>query len=177
MLSLSELLFPLQQHWCFSGQSRQCLSLTLNSLYKSICDGHGGDLGTCEDTSVKKEELVAQCLHPGGVVMHNLSPLQAPQENVHGRKDKLLQIQTMFSVTLILLLWSDQRQKHDTQLQTASSPKMAWVSEIYLAHFHLPLNISWLSKTYHLSLEKGILSWTDFTWLPEEAYFRSLMAA
>lgn len=131
MLSLSELLFPLQKHWCFSGQSRQYLWLTLNSLYKSICDGHGGGLGICEDTSVKKEELVAQCLHPAGVVMHNLSPLQAPQENVHGRKDKLLQIQTMFSVTLILLLWSDQRQKHDTQLHTASSPKMAWVSVIY----------------------------------------------
>lgn len=46
-----------------------------------------------------------------------------------------------------------------------------------VAHFHLPLSISWLSKTYHLSLEKGILSWRGFTWFPEETYFWSLIAA
>lgn len=110
-----------------------------------------------------------------GCGVHNLSPLHAPQEKAHARKNELLQIQTMFSATLILLLWSDQRQKHDTQ--TASKPKDGLSICNLLAPFHLPLNISWLSKTYHLSLEKGILSWTDFTWFPEEACFWSLMAA
>lgn len=130
MFSLSELLFPLQKYWCFSGQFRQYLALTLNSLYKSICDGHAGALGTCGDASVK-EELAVWCLHPAGVVMCTTFPHCRLHKkiNAHARKKWLLQIQTMFSVTLVLPLWSDQIQKHE--LQTASNPKMAWVDLIY----------------------------------------------
>lgn len=70
------------------------------------------------------------------------------------------------------------RSETETRYSTSNNfkPKDGLSVSNLLAHFHLPLNISWLSKTYHLSLEKGILSWTDFTWFPEEADFWSLMA-
>jgi len=64
MFSLSELLFHLQKHRCSSGQY---LPPTLNSPYKSVCDGHRRASGTCEDTSAKEEESVAQWLCPAGV--------------------------------------------------------------------------------------------------------------
>lgn len=90
-----------------------------------------------------------------GCDVHSLSP-------VLGSTSKMLMPgrisycrQTMFLVTLILLLRSDQRQKPDTQLWTASSPKMAWVSEMYCPSPPL-CNISWPSKMYYLSLENRI---------------------
>lgn len=64
---------------------------------------------------------------------HNLSPLLGSRSKMWELEP--LQTQTVFSVTLILLLWSDQRQKPDTELQTTSSPKMAWVSETYCPPF------------------------------------------
>lgn len=126
MFSLSGLHFHLQKHRCSSGQSRQYLSPTLNFPYISVCDGRTGASGTRGDTSAKEEELVTQWLCPAGVVMSTVSPHCWDPQGKCSCQGELepLKTQIVFSVTLILLLCSDPRQKPDTQLQTASSPKM-----------------------------------------------------
>lgn len=112
----------------------------------------------------KREGGVGCVVSPSswGCDVHNLSPLQAPQENKCSCQEEMATtdpdyVFSNFGLTTLV--------RSDTETWTSNSfkPKDGLSRSNLLAPFHLPLIISSLHKTYHLSLEKGILSSKDFT--------------